>query len=203
MCACTLGRFSSVWFFATSWTIALQACLSKEFSRQEYWSGCHFLLQSIFPAQRSNLGLLHCRQIFYHLSHQGMVKKQPYSWRISYIFLWHVILAWGGRDRCPMTVSSMSSPSLSPTPISPHIKYKIKGVILCSTLWSSVETSLLRQPALLQRIFSESKFLTGREHGSKLKWNWTIIILVAESVSCTAIGIYSCDLYIIEWMWVA
>jgi len=32
--------------------------------------GCHFLLQGIFPTQRSNLGLLHCRQIFYCLSHQ-------------------------------------------------------------------------------------------------------------------------------------
>ena len=33
--------------------------------------GCHALLQGIFPTQESNLGLLHSRQIFYHLSHQG------------------------------------------------------------------------------------------------------------------------------------
>ena len=33
--------------------------------------GCHCLLQGIFPTQGSNLGLLHCRQILYHLSHQG------------------------------------------------------------------------------------------------------------------------------------
>ena len=33
--------------------------------------GCHFLLQGIFPTQGLNLGLLHCRQILYHLSHQG------------------------------------------------------------------------------------------------------------------------------------
>ena len=32
---------------------------------------CHFLLQGIFPIQGSNPGLLHCRQILYHLSHQG------------------------------------------------------------------------------------------------------------------------------------
>ena len=31
--------------------------------------GCHFLLQRIFPTQGSNPGLLHCRQILYHLSH--------------------------------------------------------------------------------------------------------------------------------------
>ena len=28
----------------------------------------HSLLQGIIPTQRSNLGLLHCRQILYHLS---------------------------------------------------------------------------------------------------------------------------------------
>ena len=33
--------------------------------------GCHDLLQGIFPTQESNLGLPHCRQILYHLSHQG------------------------------------------------------------------------------------------------------------------------------------
>ena len=33
--------------------------------------GFHSLLQGIFQMQESNLGLLHCRQIFYHLSHQG------------------------------------------------------------------------------------------------------------------------------------
>ena len=31
----------------------------------------HFLPQGIFPTQGSNLGLLHCRQILYCLSHQG------------------------------------------------------------------------------------------------------------------------------------
>ena len=33
--------------------------------------GCHFLLQGIFPTQGSNLDLPHCRQMLYHLSHQG------------------------------------------------------------------------------------------------------------------------------------
>ena len=34
--------------------------------------GCHFLLQGIFPIQGLNLGLPHCRQTLYHLSHQGI-----------------------------------------------------------------------------------------------------------------------------------
>ena len=33
--------------------------------------GCHVLLQGIFPTQGSNLNLLHCRRILYHLSNQG------------------------------------------------------------------------------------------------------------------------------------
>ena len=33
--------------------------------------GCHSLLQGIFQTQGSNLGLLHCRKILYHMNHQG------------------------------------------------------------------------------------------------------------------------------------
>ena len=54
---------------ATSWTVV---CLCPvEFSRQEYWSGLPFPSPGIFLTQGSNPGLLHCRQILYHLSHQG------------------------------------------------------------------------------------------------------------------------------------
>ena len=66
---CMLSKFSSVQLFETLWTIAHQALLSMEFSRQEYWSEFHSLLQGISPTQGSNpslLCLLHCRQILYH-----------------------------------------------------------------------------------------------------------------------------------------
>ena len=33
--------------------------------------GCHAILQGIFPTQGLNPSLQHCRQILYHLSHQG------------------------------------------------------------------------------------------------------------------------------------
>ena len=39
--------------------------------------GCHFLLQGIFLTQGSNLGLPHCRQILYCLSHQGNPIGKP------------------------------------------------------------------------------------------------------------------------------
>ena len=53
--ACML---SHVQIFATPWTIAHQTPLFMGFPREEYWSGCHFFLQGIFPTQESNLGLL-------------------------------------------------------------------------------------------------------------------------------------------------
>ena len=49
---------------------------SMVFSRQEYWSGLPFPSPWIFPTQGSNLGFLHCRQILYHLSHQGSPTKK-------------------------------------------------------------------------------------------------------------------------------
>ena len=39
--------------------------------------GCHSLLQVIFLTQELNLGLLHCRQILCHLSHQGVCIPLP------------------------------------------------------------------------------------------------------------------------------
>ena len=53
------------------WTVAYQALLCVEFFRQESGVGNHCLLQGIFLAQQLKPGLLHCRQILYHLSHQG------------------------------------------------------------------------------------------------------------------------------------
>ena len=54
-----LSRFSHAQLFVTPCSVASQAPLSTVFSRQEYWNGCHFLLQGIFPAQGLNLHLLH------------------------------------------------------------------------------------------------------------------------------------------------
>ena len=68
---CVLSR---VRLFVAPQTVACQAPLSMEFSRQEYWSGLHALLQEIFPIQGSNqccLCLLHCKQILHCLSYHG------------------------------------------------------------------------------------------------------------------------------------
>ena len=41
--------FGRVWLFATPWTVACQAPLSTEFSRQEYWSGLPFPMPGDIP----------------------------------------------------------------------------------------------------------------------------------------------------------
>ena len=58
--------------FATPWTVPWLAPLFMEFSRQQHWRG----LPVSFPGDHPNPGieprcLLYCRQILYHLSHQG------------------------------------------------------------------------------------------------------------------------------------
>ena len=67
-CACTL---SHVPLCATPWTVNRQAPLSMGFLRQEYWSGLPFSSPRDLPDPGIFLTLLHCRQILYHLSHQG------------------------------------------------------------------------------------------------------------------------------------
>ena len=62
---------SRVQLFVTPWIVVYQAPPSMGFSRQECWSGLPFASLGIFPTQESNLGLPHCRQTLYSLSHHG------------------------------------------------------------------------------------------------------------------------------------
>jgi len=60
---------------------------------------CHALLQGIFPAQRLNPGLLQCRQILYHPSHQGSLRKLecPFSRGSSWPRNWTGVSCIAGR----------------------------------------------------------------------------------------------------------
>ena len=62
---------SRIWFSATPWTVGCQVPQSMEFSRQEFWSGLSFPSPGDLPDSRIEPMLLHCKQILYHLSHQG------------------------------------------------------------------------------------------------------------------------------------
>ena len=64
-----------MWLFVTAWTVAHQIPLSMGFSRQEYWVGCHALLQGVFPTQGSSphlLDLLHWQPDSLPLAPPGM-----------------------------------------------------------------------------------------------------------------------------------
>ena len=61
----TWKLLSCVWLFATPWTSPWNS------PGQNTGVGSLSLLQGIFPIQRLNPGLLHCRRILYQLSHKG------------------------------------------------------------------------------------------------------------------------------------
>ena len=54
----------------TPWTVAHQAPLSMEFSREKFWSGLPFSSPGDLPNPGIKHSLLCCRQLLYHLSHQ-------------------------------------------------------------------------------------------------------------------------------------
>ena len=103
--------FSLVWLFVTPWTVVHQAPLFMKFSRQEYWSGCDFLLQGTRLTQGSNTHLfhfLHWRQILYHWATWVYQTTLSVSWEIFFrvkeqqlepdmpVQVWCTILdAWG------------------------------------------------------------------------------------------------------------
>ena len=70
-CAVCIWSLSRVQLFATPWSVATRLLCPWGFSKQEYWSGLPCPPLGDLPNQGIKPGLLHCRQILYHLSHQG------------------------------------------------------------------------------------------------------------------------------------
>ena len=100
----------------------------------------HSLLQGIFPTQGSKLGLLHCRQILYCLSHQG----SP--------ILFHTVALYPKWEPCQNFLIKWAKDSL----------VKVKVTQLCPTLCNPIDCSPWNSPgqntgvgscSLLQRIF--------------------------------------------------
>ena len=77
--------------------LAHQVPLPMEFSRQEYWRGCYFLLQRIFPIHGSNsclLHLLHWQVGSLPLSHLGSPRES-----IEIIGNSHHLQGWKQREK--------------------------------------------------------------------------------------------------------
>ena len=75
VCSCVLSRFTSVWPFATLWTVAHHPPLSMGFSRQGYWSGLPFSRGSSWPRGWTCVSYVSCigRWVLYHWRHLGSV----------------------------------------------------------------------------------------------------------------------------------
>ena len=65
-------QLSCVRLFVTPWTVS-----PWNAPGQNTGVGSLSILQGIFPTQGLNPDLLHCRQILYHLSHQGSPRRLP------------------------------------------------------------------------------------------------------------------------------
>ena len=114
---------SHVQLFATPWTVACQAPLSMG-SLQARITCCHALLQGIFPTQGSNPGLPHCRQILYHLSHQGSTRILEW---VTYPFTGS---SWLKNQTGVSCIAFFTSPS------SPEVKHiQLTEEITGSSIW--------------------------------------------------------------------
>ena len=102
---------SCVRLFAISWTVATRLLCPWSSPGNYPRVGCHSLLQGIFPTQGSNIGLLHYRQILYHLSHQGSHMEPLFKFRKEFQTYsryhlpapWHSNLAsvlWKSQEEC-------------------------------------------------------------------------------------------------------
>ena len=78
----------------TPWTVAHQAALPMGYSRQEYWWGCHFLLQQIFLTHICVLCPLHwwvdSLSLHYLGSPSVCVCIYIYRWIIKSMYFYYI-----------------------------------------------------------------------------------------------------------------
>ena len=134
--------------------------------------GCHFLLQEIFPTQRSNPGLPHGRQTLYCLSHQGSANHfcPLLSPSLYEIFPWYLIFLR----------SSLVFPILLFSSISLHGSLRKAFLSLLWILWNSVFRCLYSDPFLLcfLLLFFSQLFVRPPQTASLLfcisfPWGWS------------------------------
>ena len=74
------------------WTVAHQAPPSMGFSKQESWSRFPFPSPGDLP-KGLNPGLLYCRQMLYHLSHQELREIRKSKFRFLNVSFFNMIIA--------------------------------------------------------------------------------------------------------------
>ena len=107
--------------------------------------GSHSLLEGIFLTQGSNLGLLHCKQVLYHPSHQGSIILNRISTEI-----WTI--------KATLMKSQMEMRNVFDTGGKVFLVIKWKIAVLCSwpgVLWK-VEITRNEIGCLSEEIFKQS-----------------------------------------------
>ena len=117
---------------ATPWTVAHQAFLSREFSRQEYWSGLPFptsgnlLTQRVYPTL---LGLLHFQaDSLYHPCHL-LVITLPASVPVFPLNFWHIFNVC---CTCTPTVTGITQSHWVKTELTISLLYLL---LFCMHVW--------------------------------------------------------------------
>ena len=140
------------------------------------------LLQGIFPTLGLNLGLLHCRQILYHLNHQGSPEGRLYTSKTESKITSDFTMEWNTQLRKDLSITKYpcqtwstqfqhvrgfpTSPSSSGTP--PCV-LQVNSVPTLST-WSQQQTGDAKPPST-----PHNHPLSGLEWSMKL---WVILYLV-------------------------
>ena len=170
----SVQSLSHVRLFVTPWTVDCQVPLFMEFFRQEYWSGLP-TSPGVLPDLGIDLGLLHCRQILYHLSHQGSpTSEHQFS---SVQLLSHVrlyVTPWTAAYQASLSITNSQSllklMSIEPVMPSNHL-------ILCCPL--------LLPPSIFPsiRVFSNESVL-------HIKWpkNWSFSFSISPSNEYGLVG---------------
>ena len=116
--------------------------------------GNHSLLQGIFPTQGSNSGLPYCRQILYHLSHQG---SQGFYWTTREILK----LKKKKNHAALLPLTSLSLTLCSFFPLSPSFTLP-HNVFLCKRCYSCILVNICKHFCIFWGIFPGTQI--GRLH---------------------------------------
>ena len=81
---------------------------SMGFSKQEYWSGLPVPSLGDLPNPGIKPGLLHCRQLLYHLSHQGW--EMTFIWDSSFVYILVLFLSNPGYKGWEFWIHSTLTP---------------------------------------------------------------------------------------------
>ena len=122
--------------------------------------GCHFLLHGIFPTQGSNLGLPHCRQMLYSVSHQGRIMGAAMNEMYQLIEK----RVWSGHPAC-LLKTHPHTPSLAVHQGSPR-----------PLLWALPVSSGIPAACLLTSGHSHWSFRRSASSSGK-DWRWELALI--------------------------